>query len=191
MGNDTQNGEERRRRSSETVERGESNENRQGTDDSARGVARDKGRNGNDGKRTDDLSQREEVSGAERTEMENRIIDWLSEENLLKAKDKTRAEIFEIFGNELHPIAYIPKQYLHLLGGNVKDARIYCGKGYFINHALRNHANADYQTSIENIDVSKYLNIQTVLDAPDSVKETFVDGKKNDCIYKKNRSLFC
>jgi hypothetical protein len=185
LGNDTQNGEERGRRSNETIERGESNEDRQGTDDSARGIRGDKARNGNDGKRTDDLSQRKEVSGAERTEMENRIIDWLSEENLLKAKDKTRAEIFEIFGNELHPIAYIPKQYLHLLGGNVKDARIYCGKGYFINHALRNHANADYQTSIENIDVSKYLNIQTVLDAPDSVKETFVDGKKTIVFIKK------
>jgi hypothetical protein len=41
LGNDTQNGEERGRRSSETVERGESNKDRQGTDDSARGIRGD------------------------------------------------------------------------------------------------------------------------------------------------------
>ncbi|MEE1226347.1 MAG: hypothetical protein UHM08_04500 [Bacteroidales bacterium] len=41
MGNNTQNGEERRRGSNETVERGESNEDRQGTDDSARGIRGD------------------------------------------------------------------------------------------------------------------------------------------------------
>lgn len=41
LGNDTQNGEERGRRSNETVERGESNEDRQGTDDSARGIRGD------------------------------------------------------------------------------------------------------------------------------------------------------
>lgn len=41
LGNDTQNGEERGRGSNETVERGESNEDRQGADDSARGIRGD------------------------------------------------------------------------------------------------------------------------------------------------------
>ena len=35
------------------------------------------------------------------------------------------------------------------------------------------------------IDVSKYLNIQAVLDNPDSIKETFVDGKRTVVFIKR------
>ena len=126
-----------------------------------------------------------EISSSERTEMENRIIDWLSDENLSKAAGKTRNEIFKEFGNAPMPIAYVPTKYLSLVGNDVTDARIYCGKGYFIGHALRNHADAGTQIAPEDVDVSKYLNIQSVLDAPDAIKETFVDGKRTVVFIKK------
>ncbi len=117
------------------------------------------------------------VSSSERAEMENRITDWLSEENLEHAVGKTRDEIFEEFGNELAPIAYIPAKYLSFLSENVKDPRIYCGKGYFIDHALRNHGGQGTQINIDDVDVSKYLNIQYVLDNPDHIKEILLSGK--------------
>lgn len=126
-----------------------------------------------------------EISNDERAEMEARIVDWLSEENLERAEGKTREEIFDEFGNELEPIAYIPKQYISLVSADLKDQRIYCGKGYFIDHALRNHAKDGKQLNVEDVDVSKYLNIQSVLDNPDSVKETYVDGKRTVVFIKK------
>ena len=125
------------------------------------------------------------VSSSERAEMGNRITDWLSEENLERAAGKTREEIFEEFGNELAPIAYIPAKHLSLLGDNVKDPRIYCGKGYFIDHALRNHGGQGTQIDIDDVDVGKYLNIQYVLDNPDHIKETFTDGKRTVVFIKK------
>ena len=126
-----------------------------------------------------------EISNDERAEMEARIVNWLSEENLERAEGKTREEIFEEFGNELAPIAYIPTQHLSLVSSELKDQRIYCGKGYFIDHALRNHAKNGAQIKAEDVDVSKYLNIQSVLDNPDSIKETYIDGKRTIVFIKK------
>ena len=157
---------------------GEQPENQNESNDHPRRTERNRGQLRNDNKRSNDLPQITEISSAERTEMENRIVDWLSEENLSMAMGKTRDEIFEIFGNEVLPIAYIPTKFINLIGSNIKDQRIYCGKGYFIDHALRNHAKSGMQISAADVDVSKYLNIQAVLDNPDSIKETFVDGKR-------------
>ena len=133
---------------------------------------------------------KDEVTSAERTEMAARIVDWLSDENLSNALGKTRDEIFEEFGNELKPIAYIPSQFVSLVSPSIADSRIYCGKGYFIDHALRNHGAAGTQVPIEDVDVSKYLNIQTVLDNPDTVKETTVDGKRTVIFIKKIGRFF-
>lgn len=141
--------------------------------------------NGTSSWRNDSIPNDVEVSNSERAEMEARIVDWLSDENLAKASGKTRAEIFDEFGNELMPIAYVPTQYMSLVSPALKDPRIYCGKGYFIDHALRNHGASGTQTAVEDVDVSKYLNIQTVLDNPDSVKETNVDGKRTVVFIKK------
>ncbi|MBD5231187.1 MAG: N-6 DNA methylase, partial [Bacteroidales bacterium] len=149
------------------------------------GAADDSRRGGNDSERKDNLSKAVEVSSAERTEMASRIVDWLSDDNLSRAFGKTRDEIFEEFGNELMPIAYIPSQFISLVRPTLKDTRIYCGKGYFIDHALRNHGAAGTQVSVGDVDVSKYLNIQTVLDNPDTVKETTVDGKRTVVFIKK------
>lgn len=142
--------------------------------DNSTRIERDSGQLRNDEERKDDLSEINEISSAERTEMESRIVDWLSEENLSRANGKTREEIFDEFGNELMPIAYIPTQFISLVSTTLKDQRIYCGKGYFIDHALRNHARAGSQISVEDVDVSKYLNIQTVLDNPGSVAKVCV-----------------
>ena len=117
--------------------------------------------------------------------MQARIVDWLSDENLTAALGKSRTEIFDLFGNDLEPIAYIPSQYLPLISKDIKDPRIYCGMGYFIDHALRNHGLDGTQATIEDVDVSKYLNIQAVLDNPDAIKETFVDGKRTVVFVKK------
>lgn len=133
---------------------------------------------------------KDEVTSAERTEMAARIVDWLSDENLSNALGKTRDEIFEEFGNELKPIAYIPSQFVSLVSPSIADSRIYCGKGYFIDHALHNHGAAGTQVPIEDVDVSKYLNIQTVLDNPDTVKETTVDGKRTVIFIKKIGRFF-
>ncbi|MGM9845126.1 MAG: hypothetical protein ACI30K_02730, partial [Muribaculaceae bacterium] len=158
--------------------------------DSGAGAPDDSGGGGNDSERTDNLSKKVEISSAERTEMASRIVDWLSDDNLSKAFGKTRGEIFEEFGNELMPIAYIPTQFMSLVNPALKDARIYCGKGYFIDHALRNHGATGTQVSIDDVDVSKYLNIQTVLDSPDAVKETTVDGKRTVIFIKKIGRFF-
>lgn len=83
----------------------------------------------NDEKRQNTLQEVVEISSAERTEMEARIVDWLSEENLSRAAGKTRDEIFDEFGNELMPIAYIPSRFIPLVSPTLKDQRIYCGKG--------------------------------------------------------------
>lgn len=122
--------------------------------------------------------------------MESRIVDWLSDDNLVIAFGKSREEIFDIFGNELEPIAYVPARFIPLLGSSIKDARIYCGMGYFIDHALRNHGKHGHQIPVEDIDVSKYLNIQAVLDNPDAIKETIVDGKRTVVFIKKIGRFF-
>ncbi len=160
------------------------------TADSGGRTEGDGGENRNDGERQNDLQETTEISGAERTEMEARIVDWLSEENLSHAVGKTREEIFEEFGNRLEPIAYIPTRFLSLVSSTLKDQRIYCGKGYFIDHALRNHSGAGTQVSPKEVDVSKYLNIQTVLDNPDAIKETMSDGKRTVVFIKKIGRFF-
>ena len=169
---------------------GERIENGNEPSDNSTRIERDIRPRGNDKERQNSLSEITEISSVERAEMENRIVDWLSEENLSLAVGKTREEIFDEFGNELMPIAYIPTQFVALVSPSIKDQRIYCGKGYFIDHALRNHAGAGTQVSVDDVDVSKYLNIQTVLDNPDRIKETYVDDKRTVVFIKKIGRFF-
>lgn len=166
-------------------------QNPAGTEPSERGGgAAGDGRAGGNAQERQNNLPKDEVTSAERTEMAARIVDWLSDENLSNALGKTRDEIFEEFGNELKPIAYIPSQFVSLVSPSIADPRIYCGKGYFIDHALRNHGAAGTQVAIEDVDVSKYLNIQAVLDNPDTVKETTVDGKRTVIFIKKIGRFF-
>ncbi len=190
LANDSETGQAGRRGSDGDTDGAEQNPT--GTEPSERGAgtAGDSRGSGDDSKRQDNIPKGIEVSSAERTEMESRIVDWLSDDNLVIAFGKSREEIFDIFGNELEPIAYVPARFIPLLGSSIKDARIYCGMGYFIDHALRNHGKHGHQIPVEDIDVSKYLNIQAVLDNPDAIKETIVDGKRTVVFIKKIGRFF-
>lgn len=92
---------------------------------------------------------------------EARIREWLSDENLEWAEGKSLQEIVEYFGNELEPIAVIPKGYLKHLGGGATDSHVYCGKGYFIDHAVNHH---------DEEPIEEYLKIQDILSTPTDVK---------------------
>jgi hypothetical protein len=91
---------------------------------------------------------------------------WLSEDNLWKAKGKTREQLFKEFGNELEPIACISPGYLKYLGIDINDNRVYSGKGYFIDHVVNHHPE---------VPISDYKNIQDILSNPDDV---FLDDSK-------------
>mgnify|MGYP006987710768 CR=1 FL=1 len=101
-----------------------------------------------------------------KAQMKQRVKEWLSSENLQMASGKTREEIFEQFGNNLEPIAIVPKGYLRYLGNGFKNNAVYCGMGYMIDHAVNHHA----EEPIEN-----YEQIQDILDYPDVVK---LDNRK-------------
>jgi hypothetical protein len=94
-------------------------------------------------------------------EYTKRIDEWLSTENIEKAKGKTRDEIFLMFGNAYEPIANIPAEYLKYLGSGVADNTVYSGKGYFIDHAVNHHPE---------VDIAEYAKIPEILKNPDDVK---------------------
>ena len=111
------------------------------------------------------------LDNGEIQEMSNRISQWLSDENIEKAKGKTREEIIKMFGNEPQPIAMVPDRFLQYIGDNITDSHVYSGMGYFIDHAVNHHPTVEAQ---------KYLNIQEVLNNPDEVKSIKDNG--NDSI---------
>ena len=103
------------------------------------------------------------ITGAEKEEFGKRIMDWLSDENLEKARGKTRLEIFDEFDCVLpQPIAYIPEKYMVVFDEDIVDNRVYSSMAYFIDHAVNNHPN---------INKERYLLIQEVLNDPDEIKE--------------------
>lgn len=91
----------------------------------------------------------------------NKVHSWLSDENLEAASEMTRDETLEKFGNTPEPIAYIPMKYLSIFGEDVTDNRLYCGKGYFIDHAVNHHPE---------VKVEEYDLLQDVLSNPDAIK---------------------
>ena len=103
------------------------------------------------------------ISEAEKEEFSERIMNWLSDENLERAKGKARQEIFFEFDCENpQPIACIPGEYVVLFDEEILDNRVYSSQAYFIDHAVNNHPN---------INKGKCLLIQDVLDDPDEIKE--------------------
>ena len=104
-----------------------------------------------------------DASTDEVTVYPKRIKEWLSKESIDRARGKSKEDIIGMFGNEPVPIAYVPKDYLYVLGDNVTDNRIYSGKGYFIDHALNHHPQ---------IDVKTYDYMQEVLAHPNDIKTT-------------------
>ena len=112
----------------------------------------------------------------EAKEFPKRMQDWLSEENLSKARGKSRDEILEMFGSEPQPVAFVPKEALSVLGEGITDNRIYSSMGYFIDHAVNHHPA---------IAAEKYNLIQDVLSAPDDYKEIVREGKRSVAFIKK------
>ena len=108
--------------------------------------------------------------------MKGRIAEWLSPETLSEAIGKTRDEIFEMYGNECLPIAYVPKYFANKIDAELTDFYVYCGKGYFIDHAVNHHSS---------IPSEKYLLIQDVLNDPDEIKKTTTDGHDSYIFIKK------
>ena len=109
-------------------------------------------------------------------EYSQRILSWLSDENLQKAQKMSRDEIFELFGNKPEAIAEIPNVFLNYLGSDITDNRVYSGMGYFIDPAVNHHPN---------IEANEYLNIQKVLDDPDEVKMIEENSVKSIVFIKK------
>ncbi len=101
--------------------------------------------------------------GAHTKEMQKRMQDWLNDPDLEWAEARELKDIVAKFGAKLEPIAYIPSDWMQsLFGGTLKDNRIYCGKGYFIDHAVNHHPEVDHED---------YNLIQDVLNNPDHVKD--------------------
>ena len=105
-----------------------------------------------------------------------RVQEWLGGENRNQAKGKTYDELVQLFGNDPKPVAYIPKEWLSVIGEGIKDNRIYSGKAYFIDHAVNHHPG---------ISPEKYGDMQSVLSTPDDVKEIIRDGKRSVAFIKK------
>lgn len=94
------------------------------------------------------LREGSSVTSEEMLDIQQRLKEWVSPENIESARGKSRNEIFRLFGNELEPIAVIPDKYVRMFGSDVMDNRVYSGKGYFIDHAVNHHpevALEDYQ----------------------------------------------
>jgi hypothetical protein len=70
-------------------------------------------------------------------EMQNRLAAWVEE--IPSARGKTRDELFAKFDNTRLPIASVPPEYLSAFNGMVEDNRVYCGKAYFLDHAVNHH----------------------------------------------------
>lgn len=117
---------------------------------------------------------------AEVQAMQERVKSWLSAENLEWANGKTRDEILEHFGNNPQAMAYIPIEYVSLLGEDITDNRVYSGMGYFIDHAVNHHPKTNKE---------KYDNIQEVLSNPDEVK-AITDKGNNSIVFVKKIDRF-
>jgi hypothetical protein len=110
----------------------------------------------------------------------NRIREWLSKENMEEATE-TREEIFDAFDNDLAPVAVMDERYLPYLGEGITDSCVYSHGGYSIDHVVNNYSN---------ISLSKYDNIQDILDNPDGVKYRHEKKKAISRVHKEIRQTW-
>lgn len=97
----------------------------------------------------------------EKADLQNKIADWLSDANVGWAKGKTLAESEEHFGNTLEPIAILPPVVRRNVPTLSSDY-IFSGKGYMIDHQANHHSE---------LERDEYINIQTILDNYDDIKD--------------------
>jgi len=114
-------------------------------------------------------------SAAEIAQIENNLQSFIS--TLDSAVKESREDIFKRYGNDLKPIAFIPKKYLLYLKGTAIDNRIYTGLGYFIDHAVNSHPD---------IKKSDYENIQDIIQNND---EVINDNRLNDRTGEERNNL--
>jgi hypothetical protein len=95
-------------------------------------------------------------------EMRRRVAGWLIESNLAAVKGRQINEIFELYGRELEPVAFLPPYYAEKLDTDIKDCRVYSSKAYFLDHAANHHAE---------VPVADYDNIQDIIDGPEDVRK--------------------
>ena len=111
----------------------------------------------------------------ERKALQDKIIGWLTDENIDWAEGKNIGEVIRRFGNTPEPIAILPsivRRNIPSLDGDY----LYCGKAYLINHHANHHPE---------IDVNEYLNIQTILDSYDDIKDLSEGGNLKIAFVKK------
>lgn len=112
-------------------------------------------------KRNDFAIDKELSKTYSKSEAIRTIKEWATQENFNKAKGKSRDEIFFNFGQKLKVIGNIPKKYQKMLNPKSEDTRVFCGKGYFIDHMANHHP----EVPLEDYEV-----IPDVLEHPNDVK---------------------
>ena len=125
-------------------------------------------------RREDNLSQAVELTG-EKKGLQDKVIGWLTDENIEWAEGKDLNELIEHFGNNLEPIAVMPT----IVRNNVPSLDgdyLYCGKAYMIDHHANHHPE---------LDISEYTNIQTILDSYDDIKDLSDGGVLKIAFVKK------
>ena len=105
----------------------------------------------------------------EKEKLKQKIKSWATNKNFDFAKELTRTEIFEKFGNKKEVIAILPVEILHIF--DTDDRNVYCGKGYFIDHMANHHPE---------VDLNYYETIQDILDEH---KEIYFDKKNESVVF--------
>lgn len=135
------------------------------------------GSGGNEGsnvKGQNNIQTTETLTG-EKKKLQERILGWLTDENIEWAEGKDLNEVIEHFGNTPEPIAVMPpivRKNVPSLDGDY----LYCGKAYMIDHHANHHPE---------LDIDEYINIQTILDSYDDIKDLSDDGKLKIAFVKK------
>lgn len=129
---------------------------------------------GRSNERQGDLAETGELT-EEKKVLQDKVIGWLSDENIEWAEGKDLKEVIEHFGNILEPIAVMPP----IVRKNVPslDADyLYCGKAYMIDHQANHHPE---------LDINEYVNIQAILDGYDDIKDLSDGGNMKIAFVKK------
>ena len=107
--------------------------------------------------------------------LQEKVLSWLSEDNVDWAEGKDLGEIEKRFGNKPEPIAIMPaivRENIESLG----DDYLYCGQAYMIDHHANHHPE---------LDVDEYVNIQSILDEYDDIKDLSEGNKTKVAFVKK------
>lgn len=110
-------------------------------------------------------------------EYKKNINSWATQQNYDEAKKMSKKEIFEKFGKENKPIAEFDKKFLSFFE-KTKDTKIYCSKGYFIDHMVNHHPD---------IPVSEYEKIPNTIKNYDKVKVDDTKGRATLIFMKKEK----